>query len=93
MFQAENITVTKSQDDIVNAFKEFDEHPNKYAMTLGTVGDSVDGLKVNHGYTIKNVEGDNVTLIDPWNTTEEITVSRNALIDNYQNISIVYAEF
>ena len=80
LYGAENLTFTKTKEDVEDSFKHFEENP-------------VCGLKTGHGYTIKSIDGDNVVLIDPWDTTEEIIVSKEKLLDNSNNISIVYGDF
>ncbi len=93
MFNADFITVSKTPEEIICAFKEFERFPDKYAMTLGVLDNSICGLRENHGYTIKNVDENTVTLIDPWNTSKEITVDKNELLNSADSLSLVYAKF
>ena len=93
MFNADNIIVSKSPNDVINAFKEFERFPDKYAMTLGVLENSVCGLKKGHGYAIKTVDKDNVILVDPWDTSKEISVDKNELLNYAEDLSLVYAKF
>jgi len=93
LFDADNIKVASSKDKIITSFDYFEENQDKCSMTLGVVDKSVCGLKANHGYAIKNIDKDDVILVDPWDSSSEISVSRKELIQNYENLSIVYADF
>ena len=44
------------------------------------------GYDGGHAWTIKKVEGDNVTIINPWNSSKEITVSRSEILSNAYDI-------
>ncbi|MBQ9246647.1 hypothetical protein IJ182_10315 [bacterium] len=93
MFDAESISVTHSQEEIEAAFDYFEQHSDICSMTLGTIGNAIPGLRADHGYAIKSIDGDNVQLVDPWDTTLEVNISRETLLEYYRNVSIVYAEF
>ncbi len=40
-----------------------------------------------HAYSVKNVTGDTVTVINPWNSAEEIVLSRETFMSAFDNIS------
>ena len=40
-----------------------------------------------HAYSIKNVTGDTVTVINPWDSNEEITLSRSTFMQAFEHIS------
>lgn len=55
--------------------------PNRYAATIALKLDW--GAKSNYGYhafQLKKVDGDNVILINPWNSQKEITMSREQFL-------------
>lgn len=45
-----------------------------------------DEMKMGHGYSIKKVDADFVTIIDPWDSSKEIKVSKKDFIDNWSEI-------
>ncbi len=93
LFDADNIKVASSKEKIITSFDYFEENQDKCSMTLGVVDKSVCGLKANHGYAVKSIDKDDVILVDPWDSASEISVSKKELIQHYENLSIVYADF
>lgn len=92
-FGADELKIASAKDELNEALAHFQDIENDCSMTLGVIEQSVCGLKANHAYTVKNVDDENVTLIDPWDTSEEITVNRTDLINSYEHLNIIHAEF
>lgn len=93
LFGADTIKVADSKLELKQALNNFEENSSEYSMTLGVVDKPVMGLLKDHGYSVKSVDEDNVVLVNPWDSTEEISVDKDKLLDNYKNLSIVYAKF
>lgn len=93
IFGADELDIACTKDEITEALNHYQSEDSDCAMTLGVIGESVCGLKANHAYTVKNVDDDSVTLVDPWNTEEEININRENLINNYERLNIIHSEF
>lgn len=93
LYGADEVTLANSKSEINDAFNHYEENAQDCSMSLGVVDKSVCGLKEDHAYTIKEIKEDNVKVVDPWNTSEEINVSKKELLNNSDNLSVVYAEF
>lgn len=48
-----------------------------------TTGANLEG---NHGWSIKSIDGDNITMTNPWDSREEVTISKQELLDNAYKI-------
>ena len=94
LYGAEDINITKTKQDIDEAFKYFEDNKDKCSMTINIIDKSVCGLKVDHSYALKSIDKNGtVHIVDPWDTTKDVTANKEDLINNYKNVSIVYTDF
>ena len=93
LYGAERVGVANTQEKISAAFDYFKDNSDECSMTLGVVDKNVCGLKKNHGYSVKEVTTSSVVIVDPWNSEKDITVNKERLLNNSDNLSVVYAEF
>lgn len=93
LFDAESITVADSSLEVEQALDYFEENSDECSMSIAISDVEIDDLLPNHGYAVKSVEGDNVILVNPWDSTKEIKASKSDLIENGDKMNVIYAEF
>lgn len=78
--------------ETVNLLNEYAMNQNECAATLG-ITDGFAGLEDNHAYAVKKVTQNTTTLVNPWDTTEDITISNSTLVKNLgkYDVSVVEA--
>lgn len=74
----------KDAESLLNYYKKYQD---SCAMTLG-IETSFANLEDDHAYAVKSYSGDSLTLVNPWDSTKEIKVSTNDLLDNIENYDI-----
>ena len=76
-----------------NALNRYDSRTSALgaAMRESKTVTDINGNKVDlvgcHAYSIKNVTGDTVTVVNPWDSSQEIVLSRSTFMSAFDNIS------
>ena len=88
--------------DIENIYNKMEENPANYAATISfkNAGDSLASLVVkdingeeillaneSHAWSIKSVQDDTITIVNPWDSKEEITVEKEEIKEHTKRIS------
>lgn len=88
--------------DIENIYNKMEENPTSYAATISfkNAGDSLASLVVkdingeeillaneSHAWSIKSVQDDTITIVNPWDSKEEITVEKEEIKEHTKRIS------
>ncbi|MCD8024458.1 MAG: C2 family cysteine protease [Candidatus Gastranaerophilales bacterium] len=68
-------------DEVLELFDYYEENQDTTAATLG-VEDGFSGLEDSHAYAVKSYDGDTMTLVNPWDSTSEIEISTEDLLEN-----------
>lgn len=74
----------KSINDYLDGFSG---DSKKYAGIVGFKGNNSLNFSLDHYYSIKNVDKQTVTIVNPWNTLKEIVVPRKEFTDAVYQIS------
>lgn len=88
--------------DIENIYNKIEENPTNYAATISfkNAGDSLESLVVNdvngeevllanesHAWSIKSVQDDTITIVNPWDSQTEVTVEKEEIKEHTKRIS------
>lgn len=76
---------------IKNEIQKMTENPNKYVMTCN-FKQRKNGLYINHAYTVKSVDNEYVTLINPHNTSKEEKIPIKDFYDNIKSLTFLNIE-
>ncbi|MBQ8475891.1 hypothetical protein IJ531_02400, partial [bacterium] len=84
----------KTKDDMRKALDEFDGKNTALGASIGSVSPAIKDingqtitLPGNHAYAIKNVEGDKVTIVNPWDSSKEIVISKETFLETFSGMS------
>ena len=72
-----NAQCTKEKDEIENTLKLFEQNPDSSYLTCNFT----QGLPTNHLFSVKSVVGDSIVLINPWDSGEEIKITKSRFLD------------
>ena len=80
---SKNVEYANRQDpDAIEFYlKYYQKYQDTASATLGVL-DGFSGLQNNHAYAIKDYDGENITLVNPWDTTNETVISDEQLMNN-----------
>lgn len=67
--------------NITNKLLPFQKDPKRYADTV-IFKETKEDMRSDHGYTLKKVDREYITVIDPHDTSEEIKIKRKDFVDN-----------
>lgn len=88
--------------DIENIYNKMEENPTNYAATISfkNAGDSLESLVVkdvngeevllaneSHAWSIKSVQDDTITIVNPWDSQTEVTVEKEEIKAHTKRIS------
>lgn len=88
--------------DIEYIYNQIESNPTSYAATISfkNEGDSQESLVVkdingedvllaneSHAWSIKSVQDDTITIVNPWDSTEEVTVEKEEIKEHTKRIS------
>lgn len=68
---------TKEKDEIENTLKLFEQNSNSSYLTCNFT----QGLPTNHLFSVKSVVGDSIVLINPWDSSKEIKITKSRFLD------------
>lgn len=91
---------TSNPEQVKQYLEQFEQNPDSMAMscsfkggqgdTNGFVVTDANGnpvkLYYSHAYAVKSVDGDKVTIVNPWDSTQEIVLDKNTFAQ-YANLS------
>lgn len=70
-----------------------EKYPDKYSAVITfNKNDSSKNIVTDHLYTIDHVDGDNIMLVNPWNSSEKTLISRDELLSNCNAMNTVTCE-
>ena len=78
-------------EQMANFMTYYYNNQDNTSATLGIV-DSFSGLPGDHAYAVKDYDGYTMTIVNPWNTTEDIKVTNDELIDNFGSYDMSLAD-
>ena len=88
--------------DIENIYNQLEENPSNYVATISfkNAGDSLESLVVkdingeevllaneSHAWSIKSVQDDTITIVNPWDSQTEVTVEKEEIKAHTKRIS------
>ncbi len=82
-----------NKNGMSNALNNYDSRTSALgaAMRNNKTVTDINGNRVDlvgcHAYSIKNVVGDTVTVVNPWDSSQEIVLSRSTFMNAFDNIS------
>jgi len=77
--------VTENYDKYLDSIAQ---NPEKNGAEVGFKEyDFSNGIMPNHSYSIKSVDSKNVTVINPWDTSKEIVISREKFVSNIRDFA------
>lgn len=76
----------KTNKELNNQLASMQKYPNRYAAVVCFANS--DELVNMHQYAIKRVNNDCIIVVNPWNTSEEIKISKEYLIKHYVRAQI-----
>ena len=71
-------------DEMANLLNYYNKYQDDCSATLG-VSDGFASLDDDHAYAVKSMDNTVLTLVNPWDTTEEVKVSTKELVENFGN--------
>ncbi len=74
-------------DETVELLGYYSAYQDSCAATLG-VETGFSGLEDDHAYALTSLDTESATLVNPWDTTKEITISTQDLLDNLGNYDV-----
>lgn len=93
------------KEGIEERLADFGKNPSSYSFTIsfnedalkdvapsidsGKETDETAGIVSGHAYAIKRIEGDNVVLINPWNSGVEITMPKNIFVEIIDSMTLI----
>lgn len=79
--------------ETANLLLDYKANKDEYSATLG-VANGFAGLEDDHAYAIKDFNTKEMTLVNPWNSTEDVKIPTSSLFKNVGNydISVVDVE-
>ncbi len=91
---------TSNPDQIKNYLSQFEQNPDSMTMSCSFKGGQGDRngftvtdangnpvkLYYSHAYAVKSVDGDKVTIVNPWDSTQEIVLDKDTFA-KYANLS------
>ena len=69
---------------MANLLNYYNKYQDDCSATLG-VSDGFASLDDDHAYAVKSMDNTGLTLVNPWDTTEEVKVSTKELVENFGN--------
>ncbi len=83
----------KRKEAFDNFLEDFEKKPEKYAATVNFEKmDEDKGITLNHEYAVKKIDGDNVVLVNPWDSSKETVISKDEFLSSFMSITTIEVE-
>jgi len=70
------------EKSLSNYLSLIQKYPDRYTAVV-SFGHKQKHMRTQHSYSLKNVDKNNVTVVNPWDSAEEIKIPRKAFAENY----------
>lgn len=79
-------------NNVNSRLEDFEKNPDRYCATVSFLDDKVESfnneeLVKKHAYAIKSVSGDEITLVNPWDSSKTITITKEQLFDTAKRVT------
>lgn len=82
----------EKESDVKDLLDYYQENKENASATLGVIN-GFSSLEGNHAYAVKDYDGEKITLVNPWNSSRDTTLSNKALMDNLGKYDISVIDY